>query len=223
MSEGEKVAFWNMEPIQGLVSCLHQNVLLNGNFMGTEFPTSMLNSGQEEEESQDREGITPTDELFQLAFTAVTNGLVLGVDDNAHAPIAIPVRYRDRMSCRGQHDRLSFNSNFLTLRLLCALTQALVRFLAPIAQPFQDLLEDPRAAQSAYWSNPDVRSTLHRSMVIIRAVMASVSEASDTPRGMVFEASKVVIHYAEQYLKIYLDDQGKSHAIFSWRHYRQGF
>ena len=93
MNESENLSFWELEPIQGLVSCLHQNAMLIGNFMGTEFPASNIGGvlQEDEEQAQDREGITPTDELFQLAFTAVTYGLVLGTDDAVDGPVVAQV------------------------------------------------------------------------------------------------------------------------------------
>ncbi|KAG0044199.1 Exportin-6 [Gryganskiella cystojenkinii] len=175
MNESGNLSFWELEPTQGLVNCLHQNAMLNGNFMGTEFPVSKVGGVlQEEEQAQDREGITPTDELFQLAFTAVTYGLVLGIDDDVDGPVVI---------------------------------QALVQFVTPIVQPFRNMLQDPRASQPNFWSSIEVRATVHRTLAIFRALISSVSEATDSSRRMVFEASSAIIHFAEEYFKIFRDDQ----------------
>ncbi|KAI7822572.1 armadillo-type protein [Gamsiella multidivaricata] len=66
--------FWDLESTREMASVLSQAVMTHTNFMGEDFVSSKLDSSMEEDE---RKGITPDDELFLLAYLALSNGITL--------------------------------------------------------------------------------------------------------------------------------------------------
>ncbi|KAF9378635.1 Exportin-6 [Podila verticillata] len=72
-------SFWSLESTQLVATCLSQSVMANSNFMGLEFPpqsgaTDGDTSGSEQE---DRQGVTPTDDLYRNAYVALCHGIIL--------------------------------------------------------------------------------------------------------------------------------------------------
>ncbi|KAF9922402.1 Exportin-6 [Linnemannia zychae] len=64
--------FWQMNSTLEMASCLSQNALSTSCFMGIDFPTSK----EIDAEDEDRQGMTPNDELFCVAFVALSNGIM---------------------------------------------------------------------------------------------------------------------------------------------------
>jgi hypothetical protein len=73
LSTGEFL-FWELESIREMASCLSQIVTVDNSVMGTEFVTLSKSTGGEDEE---RQGITPDDELYLQAYLALSNGITL--------------------------------------------------------------------------------------------------------------------------------------------------
>ncbi|KAG0258007.1 Exportin-6 [Mortierella polycephala] len=87
-------SFWGLDSIRELASSLSQNLMTNSNFMGTEFVPSETTVASEDEE---RKGITPNDELFCLAYVALSNGIALdpkaSQDHQAYGNLVAPAIY----------------------------------------------------------------------------------------------------------------------------------
>ncbi|KAF9429406.1 Exportin-6 [Entomortierella beljakovae] len=69
--------FWNLDSVRELASCLSHIFVRNCTIMGLEFKT--LKQGQSEDNGDDEEriGVTPDDELFIVAYSALSNGITL--------------------------------------------------------------------------------------------------------------------------------------------------
>ncbi|KAG0299032.1 Exportin-6 [Linnemannia gamsii] len=65
--------FWQLNSTLEMASCLSQNALSTSSFMGADFPTS---KGPNTDVDEGRQGMTPNDELFCVAFVALSNGVM---------------------------------------------------------------------------------------------------------------------------------------------------
>ncbi|KAF9203866.1 Exportin-6 [Haplosporangium sp. Z 27] len=74
--------FWELESIHELASCLCQIFARNCTLMGLEFSPPRSSHSGVEDDDEDRTGITPDDELFILAYSALSNGIALDPKTN---------------------------------------------------------------------------------------------------------------------------------------------
>ncbi|KAG9068674.1 Exportin-6 [Linnemannia hyalina] len=65
--------FWQLNSTLEMASCLSQNALSTSSFMGADFPAS---KGPDTDVDERRQGMTPNDELFCVAFVALSNGVM---------------------------------------------------------------------------------------------------------------------------------------------------
>ncbi|KAF9124457.1 Exportin-6 [Mortierella sp. 14UC] len=65
--------FWQLNSTLEMASCLSQNALSTSSFMGADFPVS---KGPDADVDEGRQGMTPNDELFCVAFVALSNGVM---------------------------------------------------------------------------------------------------------------------------------------------------
>lgn len=72
MSPGAPL-FWQLNSTLEMASCLSQNALSTSSFMGADFPAS---KGPDTDVDEGRQGMTPNDELFCVAFVALSNGVI---------------------------------------------------------------------------------------------------------------------------------------------------
>ncbi|KAF9277230.1 Exportin-6 [Mortierella alpina] len=78
--------FWELHSIREMAACVSQNVLSSGGFMGSIKDTL-----------EDRSGLTPDDELYCLAYVALSNGIVLNPqtsqEQQAFSSLVAPIVY----------------------------------------------------------------------------------------------------------------------------------
>ncbi|KAK3838147.1 MAG: armadillo-type protein [Linnemannia gamsii] len=65
--------FWQLNSTLEMAACLSQNALSTSSFMGADFPAS---KGPDTDVDESRQGMTPNDELFCVAFVALSNGVM---------------------------------------------------------------------------------------------------------------------------------------------------
>lgn len=65
--------FWQLNSTVEMASCLSQNALSTSSFMGADFPVA---KGPDTDADEGRLGMTPNDELFCVAFVALSNGVM---------------------------------------------------------------------------------------------------------------------------------------------------
>ncbi|KAF9907525.1 Exportin-6 [Linnemannia zychae] len=65
--------FWQLNSTLEMAACLSQNALSTSSFMGADFPVS---KGLDTDVDEGRQGMTPNDELFCMAFVALSNGVM---------------------------------------------------------------------------------------------------------------------------------------------------
>ncbi|KFH73768.1 hypothetical protein MVEG_00982 [Podila verticillata NRRL 6337] len=170
-------SFWSLESTQLVATCLSQSVMANSNFMGLEFPpqsgaTDGDTSGSEQE---DRQGVTPTDDLYRNAYVALCHGIILDAKS-------------------GQEQ---------------GTLQAFGNLLAAVMYPLQKILQDSRSAQGAF-ANPEVKFSVHRALVVLKAIVLSISEASAVSRTVAFEGLKSLLPLVQEYFEVYKDDHDVS-------------
>ncbi|KAF9962676.1 Exportin-6 [Mortierella alpina] len=151
--------FWELHSIRDMATCMSQNVLSSGSFMGS------INNAAE-----DRTGLTPDDELYCLAYIALSNGIVL-----------------DPKTSQEQ--------------------QAFSSLVAPLVYPLQSTLQDSKSAPATYLSSDEVKFRVHRSLVVLRSILDSVSEAAVASRALVFEGMKSALPLVQEYFELYFEDQ----------------
>ncbi|KAF9421029.1 Exportin-6 [Podila epigama] len=91
-----------------------------------------------------------------------------------------------------------------------AVLQAFGNLLAPLLYPLQKILQDARSAQGAYFSNPEVKFSVHRSLTTLRAIVLSLSELSTVSRTVAFEGLNSLLPLVQEYFDIYKDDHDLS-------------
>ncbi|KAG0343653.1 Exportin-6, partial [Podila humilis] len=71
-------SFWDLESTQLVATCLSQSVMANSHFMGLEFPPQSNTADNDlGSEDEDREGVTPTDNIYRNAYVALSNGIIM--------------------------------------------------------------------------------------------------------------------------------------------------
>lgn len=104
--------------------------------------------------------------------------------------------------------------------------------------PLQKILQDSRSAQGTF-ANPEgkkasrplvlqssrafwfltvhllsgslvVKFSVHRALVVLKAIVLSISEASAVSRTVAFEGLKSLLPLVQEYFEVYKDDHGKT-------------
>ncbi|KAF9558751.1 Exportin-6 [Mortierella alpina] len=146
--------FWELQSIRDMATCVSQNALSIGGVMGSIKDTS-----------EDRAGLTPDDELYCLAYVALSNGIVLDPKTSQEQQVSsLPVWWR---------------LSYIPYR---------VRF------------------KTRYPHRP-LKFRVHRSLVILRSILESVSEAGVASRVLVFEGMKSALPLVQEYFDLYFEDQ----------------
>ncbi|KAF9585827.1 Exportin-6 [Lunasporangiospora selenospora] len=81
-------SLWELESTRQLASSLSQDAMISSAFMGSEFETWDSTNGASEEEMESREGISPSDEFYQLTFVALSNSIIQGATNDQDRKVA---------------------------------------------------------------------------------------------------------------------------------------
>ncbi|KAG0013887.1 Exportin-6 [Podila clonocystis] len=87
--------------------------------------------------------------------------------------------------------------------------QAFGNLLAAVMYPLQKVLQDSRSVQGTF-ANPEVKFSVHRALVVLKAVVLSISEASAVSRTVAFEGLKSLLPLVQEYFEVYKDDHDLS-------------
>ncbi|KAF9100852.1 Exportin-6 [Mortierella sp. AM989] len=118
LSTGEFL-FWELESIHELASCLCQIFVRNCTIMGLQFTSPRLGHPSEEDE-REKTGISPDDELFLMAYSALSNGITLDPKANrelqaaasqAFGSLVAPIIYQLQGAL---HESISAPGSFLS-------------------------------------------------------------------------------------------------------------
>ncbi|KAG0325801.1 Exportin-6 [Podila horticola] len=90
--------------------------------------------------------------------------------------------------------------------------QAFGNLLAAVMYPLQKILQDSRSAQGAF-ANPEVKFSVHRALVVLKAIVLSISETSAISRTVAFEGLKSLLPLVQEYFEVYKDDHDLSMDI----------
>ncbi|KAF9093384.1 Exportin-6 [Mortierella sp. GBA35] len=123
--------FWQLNSTLEMASCLSQNALSTSAFMGADFPAS---KDPDAEVDEGRQGMTPNDELFCVAFVALSNGVMQEqksgqeqqVFDSLVAQIIYPLQSALQDSRSGQSSGLAVGETKLRVHRSLTILRALI-------------------------------------------------------------------------------------------------
>ncbi|KAG0273412.1 Exportin-6 [Linnemannia exigua] len=123
--------FWQLNSTLEMATCLSQNALSTSSFMGADFPAS---KGSDTDIDESRQGMTPNDELFCVAFVALSNGVMQEqksgqeqqIFDSLVAQIIYPLQSALQDSRSGQSNGLAAGEAKLRVHRSLTILRALI-------------------------------------------------------------------------------------------------